>query len=298
MRDAVFREFGTTSVLYGKPAFMFASPRPPLGARQQADESGTADGGAGAAGTEAGGGGRGGAFASSAALPDDNLLGLEDGADSFADSAPDEASAPPDDLSVGLGDLGGGGGGGGMLDAGGNGGYGDVLDAFSPERVLSAQPPPAAAQPGSGFVDFGGAALPPLLPPAPPTPPPSGGLQLEPSPVLDPDTFQNAWSVLETAFVQQAVLPAGCSAVAADPGAFIAQMAARRLFTIASGGGHPTLKFYLFAGAAGGSGTFLVELVMDIPSGSVAVTIKTDAPHLGDAFAAAFGDAMVHACRI
>ena len=81
--------------------------------------------------------------------------------------------------------------------------------------------------------------------------------------------------------------------MAADPAAFSAAVAALRVYTMASGGQHPTFKFYMYAGAQGGQGTFLVEVIVDIPADVAAVTVKTDALHLGDAFSLFFADALM-----
>lgn len=72
--------------------------------------------------------------------------------------------------------------------------------------------------------------------------------------------------------------------VAADPAQFVERFAAQGVLTIASGGQGTTQKFYMYAGAQGGQGTFLVELIIDVPSDQAQAVVKTDALHHGEAF--------------
>lgn len=72
--------------------------------------------------------------------------------------------------------------------------------------------------------------------------------------------------------------------IAADPAHFVERLASQSVLTIASGGQGTTQKFYVYAGAEGGQGTFLVELNVDVPSDSAQAVVKTDALHHGEAF--------------
>lgn len=113
----------------------------------------------------------------------------------------------------------------------------------------------------------------------------SAGIALDPAPPMDPDTFQNAWAVLDVVMDEVVRMRIGGGAkVARDPAAFVSRMGEQRVLTIASGGQGTTQKFYMYAGAEGGQGTFLVEMVVDVPGDTAHTVVKTDALHHGDAF--------------
>jgi len=170
-------------------------------------------------------------------------------------SAPAEGAAAPAPAS-----------GGGGATAGGAVEPEDILDFDKPPEEESA-PAPAAAGP-LGAVAASAPASAPAPAPAPSGPP---RLELTPNATLDAKLFQMAWTKLpgkEFSFI----LATPATAKAID------QLVGKaRIYTMASGAVGHTMKFYLFAIDIQ-TKVFLFEVLGDLTSGALKVTIKTDAP--------------------
>lgn len=319
VRDAIWTEFNSLSVVYGKPSAEFVSADHlivPLDAP----------------------GARAAALAASAASDDTSLLG-----------GGDAASAPTDASAVGGAGAGAGAGaspavaGAGFSPAYGGAGYGSPAVAAAPAPVVApaAVPAPAPAPAvdllsddllgigiGSGpSTSSGGSSAAASLaglygtpaPAAAPVAAPSAGLGLAglyggapavaaPAPVaavaappgfragvaLDAPTYQARWGALP---------PAGSHTLRGSRVPSTAELEgvlrAGHVSTIASGDVGPQLKLYLYAGmAAGGDAMFaaasapvslhLWELLFDKATGVYSITQKSEAPAAAGAAFAAF----------
>ena len=98
---------------------------------------------------------------------------------------------------------------------------------------------------------------------------------------MDAATFQQLWGVYPHARVRgradDAHAGGGCGERAADAAAAVGAPRARGFAAMASGGAPPALKFFFYAAARDGRGTFLVEATVNPAARSGAVTMKTDA---------------------
>lgn len=131
------------------------------------------------------------------------------------------------------------------------------------------------------------------IPAAPPPP-----LVLRPAPSLDAATFQARWAALPPApgcvsGPRVLTLGANAPAVLTAPPPLMSHLATRGFATIASGGAPSTgFKYYFYAQAADGAGTFLVEAVVNPVARAANVVLKTDA---GDQRGAAAEDILAEA---
>ena len=170
-----------------------------------------------------------------------------------------------DDL-LGMPAGGGGGGGGGGSGPGSSHNLLDLLDVPMDSASIPAAPPP------------------PLV--------------LRPAPSLDAATFQARWAALPPApgcvsGPRVLTLGANAPAVLTAPPPLMSHLATRGFATMASGGAPSTgLKYYFYAQAADGAGTFLVEAVVNPVARAANVVLKTDA---GDQRGAAAEDILAEA---
>ena len=238
--ERIFEEFNTLSVLYRKPSDLFVS---------DAGKGGAAGSGRSAASASPAENDFAGAAAGGGALPGDSLIDLseDDGAAAGADSGPTATSsgAAIDDLLGGDG-MGRGGGGGGGSGA-------NLLDRL--DVPMSAAAPSASAPPR---------------------------LELATHPVMDAATFQQLWGVYPptpgcAGGPMTLTLGLGAANALPTPQPLSAHLAARGFAAMASGGAPPALKFFFYAAARDGRGTFLVEATVNPAARSGAVTMKTDA---------------------
>lgn len=125
------------------------------------------------------------------------------------------------------------------------------------------------------------------------TPAPSS-LKLKAKPSLDPQAFQRKWGQLAVASTVDHTL-ANVAALS-TPQPLIRHMQANLVEVMASGGKAPTFKFFFYAQAADSpptSGFFLVELIVNTSTASSQVKIKADdaslAPHFQELFLATLG---------
>ncbi|MQL75158.1 hypothetical protein Taro_007510 [Colocasia esculenta] len=123
-----------------------------------------------------------------------------------------------------------------------------------------------------------------------PAPPP---LKLHPKAVLDPGTFQRKWGQLGISLSQEfSMEPRGVAALT-TPQALLRHMQGQSVQCIASGGQPPNFKFFFFAQKADEpSSFFLVECLINSSSAKVQVKIKADDGGASDAFWTLFKSAL------
>ncbi|KAJ8497888.1 hypothetical protein OPV22_008440 [Ensete ventricosum] len=121
--------------------------------------------------------------------------------------------------------------------------------------------------------------------------PPS--LKLNPKAVLDPGTFQRKWGQLAVSISQDcSISPQGVAALT-TPQALIRHMQASSIQCIASGGQSPNFKFFFFAQKLDGPPSFfLMECIINTSSAKAQVKIKADDATASEAFFALFQSAL------
>ncbi|KAL3745311.1 hypothetical protein ACJRO7_014429 [Eucalyptus globulus] len=126
--------------------------------------------------------------------------------------------------------------------------------------------------------------------PAPAPSPPS--LSLNPKAVLDPGTFQQKWRQLPISLTQEfSVSPQGIAALI-TPQALLRHMQGHSIQCIASGGQSPNFKFFFFAQKAEESSNFLVECIVNTSSAKAQVKIKADDQSMSQTFSTLFQSAL------
>lgn len=160
-----------------------------------------------------------------------------------------------------------------------------------PELPIS-NPAAAGLSPQSSLAidDLLGLGLPAA--PAPtlaPLPPP---LKLSAGAVLDPGTFQQKWRQLPICLSEElSVSPQGAAALT-TPQALLRHLQGHSIHCIASGGQSPNLKFFFFAQKAEESSIFLVECKINTSSAKTQITIKADDQSMSQAFSTLFQSAL------
>ncbi|XP_012077453.2 beta-adaptin-like protein A [Jatropha curcas] len=128
---------------------------------------------------------------------------------------------------------------------------------------------------------------PPAAPaPAPaPAPPP---LKLNSRAVLEPATFQQKWRQLPISVSQEhSINPQGAAALT-TPQALLHHMQANFIQCIASGGQSPNFKFFFFAQKAEDSSMYLVECKINTSSAKAQINIKADDQNTSQEFSTLF----------
>ncbi|XP_042987896.1 beta-adaptin-like protein A isoform X1 [Carya illinoinensis] len=145
-----------------------------------------------------------------------------------------------------------------------------------------------ASQSSLAIDDLLGLGLP--VAPAPAPSPPL--LKLNSKAVLDPGTFQQKWRQLPISLSQEySVSPRGVAALTA-PQALLRHMQGHSIHCIASGGQSPNYKFFFFAQKAEESSTFLVECIINTSSAKAQIKIKADDQSASEAFSTLFQSAL------
>ncbi|XP_020599817.1 beta-adaptin-like protein A [Phalaenopsis equestris] len=123
-------------------------------------------------------------------------------------------------------------------------------------------------------------------------PPPT--LKLNPKAVLDPGSFQRKWGQLATSLLQEfSINPEGVVALTI-PHTLHKHMQGHSIQCIASGGQPPNLKFFFFAQKDGeNSPFFLVECLINTSSTKAQINIKAEDPSLSEPFSALFQSALL-----
>uniref|UniRef100_A0A7N0V7B6 Beta-adaptin-like protein n=1 Tax=Kalanchoe fedtschenkoi TaxID=63787 RepID=A0A7N0V7B6_KALFE len=123
-------------------------------------------------------------------------------------------------------------------------------------------------------------------------PPPPSPLKLNAKAVLDPGTFQQKWRQLPIALSQEyTVSPQGTAALTA-PQALLRHMQGHSVHCIASGGQSPNFKFFFFAQKEEEPSNFLVECIINTSTSKAQVKIRADDQSKSQAFADLFQSAL------
>ncbi|KAJ7958599.1 Beta-adaptin-like protein [Quillaja saponaria] len=122
-----------------------------------------------------------------------------------------------------------------------------------------------------------------------PTPPP---LNLNQKAILDPGTFQQKWRQLPISLSQEcSINPEGVASLTA-PNALLRHMQSHSIHCIAQGGQPPNFKLFFFAQKAEESSTFLVECIINTSSAKTQIKIKADDQSASQAFSTLFQTAL------
>jgi len=125
---------------------------------------------------------------------------------------------------------------------------------------------------------------------APAPPPPA--LTLNSKPVLDPGTFQRKWGQLALALSQECSLSPQGAAALMNPQSLIRHMQSNYIQCIASGGQPPNYKFFFYAQKDGATAFFLVECIVNTASAKAQLKIKADDGAAVEAFSTLFQSAL------
>jgi len=125
-----------------------------------------------------------------------------------------------------------------------------------------------------------------------PTPPPPPALTLNSKPVLDPGTFQRKWGQLALALTQECSLSPQGAASLMNPQSLIRHMQSNYIQCIASGGQPPNYKFFFYAQKDGATAFFLVECIVNTASAKAQLKIKGDDGTAAEAFSTLFQSAL------
>ncbi|PKA54455.1 Beta-adaptin-like protein A [Apostasia shenzhenica] len=261
IKDRIFDEFNSLSVLYQKPAYMFTD-KEHRGPFEFAEELGSLSLGASTEETVM-------PVQSYEANDNDLLLSTSEKEDSGGPINNDSAySAPNYDAPTPLVSL---------VDTKVQS-EADLLDLVLPTTTPS--------KVSSAFDDLLGLGAPSL---------PAPTLKLNPKAVLDPSGFQRKWGQLTTSLSKEfSVNPQGVAALVV-PQSLLRHMQGHSIQCIASGGQPPNLKFFFFAQTDGESSPhpfFLVECLINTSSAKAQIKIKAEDPSLSEPFSALFQSAL------
>nr|XP_010924747.1 beta-adaptin-like protein A [Elaeis guineensis] len=258
IKDRIFDEFNTLSVVYQKPSYMFTD-KEHRGPFEFSEELGNLSLGAESADN---------AMPAQRYEENDLLLSTsekeESGGPTNNGSAVSAYSAPSDHYGSSI----------------------SVNSQTQPETAISVPGLSAYTSPATLAIDdLLGLGVPSA--PAPPT------LKLNPKAVLDPGTFQRKWGQLAISLSQECSMsPQGLAALTA-PQALIRHMQGHSIQCIASGGQSPNFKFFFFAQRLDGSSAFfLVECIINSSSGKAQIKVKADDGSASEAFFTMFQSAL------
>ncbi|XP_006644391.1 beta-adaptin-like protein A [Oryza brachyantha] len=128
--------------------------------------------------------------------------------------------------------------------------------------------------------------------PESPAPPPAPALTLNSKPVLDPGTFQKKWGQLALSLSQECTLSPQGAASLMNPQLLIRHMQSNYIQCIASGGQPPNYKFFFYAQKDGATAFFLVECIVNTASAKAQIKIKADDGTAAEAFSTLFQSAL------
>ncbi|XP_058785110.1 beta-adaptin-like protein A [Vicia villosa] len=124
------------------------------------------------------------------------------------------------------------------------------------------------------------------------TTPPPPPLTLNPKAVLDPGTFQQKWRQLPISLSEEYSLsPLGIASLT-TPHALLRHMQSHSIQCIASGGQAPNFKFFFFAQKAEEASIYLVECIINTSSAKSQIKIKADDQSSSQAFWTLFQSAL------
>ncbi|EEE55019.1 hypothetical protein OsJ_02672 [Oryza sativa Japonica Group] len=123
-------------------------------------------------------------------------------------------------------------------------------------------------------------------------PPPAPALTLNSKPVLDPGTFQKKWGQLALSLSQECSLSPQGAASLMNPQSLIRHMQNNYIQCIASGGQPPNYKFFFYAQKDGATAFFLVECIVNTASAKAQIKVKADDGTAAEAFSTLFQSAL------
>ncbi|XP_038699067.1 beta-adaptin-like protein A isoform X1 [Tripterygium wilfordii] len=138
--------------------------------------------------------------------------------------------------------------------------------------------------------DLLGLGVPETPAPAPAPSPPV--LKLNPKATLDPGTFQQKWRQMPIALSQECSLSPQGAAKLTTPQVLLRHMQGNSIHCIASGGQSPNFKFFFFAQKAQEPSNFLVECKINTSSGQAQMNIKADDLSTSQVFSALIQSAL------
>ncbi|KAK8656633.1 hypothetical protein V6N13_098578 [Hibiscus sabdariffa] len=170
--------------------------------------------------------------------------------------------------------------------------YGSSTSVFASQtQIESAISNPTTAghsqQASFGIDDLLGLGMPAV--PNVPSPP---QLKLNTKAALDPSTFQQKWRQLPIALSQELLLSPQAVAALTAPQALLRHMQSHSIHCIASGGQSPNFKFFFFAQKYEESSNYLVECIINTSSGKAQVKIKAEDQSTSQAFSTLFESAL------
>ncbi|RWR77412.1 beta-adaptin-like protein A isoform X1 [Cinnamomum micranthum f. kanehirae] len=161
-----------------------------------------------------------------------------------------------------------------------------AMPGHSESAVSIINLPTHAPESSSGIDDLLGLGLPATIPSPPP-------LKLNAKPVLDPGTFQRKWGQLPISLSQEESLSPHGTAALTTPQVLLRHMQSHSIQCIASGGQAPNFKFFFFAQKADDTAAFfLVECLINTSSAKAQIKIKADDGSASAAFSALFRSAL------
>ncbi|CAI9093465.1 OLC1v1028968C1 [Oldenlandia corymbosa var. corymbosa] len=156
--------------------------------------------------------------------------------------------------------------------------------------LVSIDNPPPANVPSASFAidDIFGLGLTSQPTPAPPPP----TLELNTKALLNPNTFQQKWRQLPISLSQEMpVSPQGVAALT-TPQTLLRYLQGQSIHCIASGGQAPNFKFFFYAQKANESSNYLVECIINSSSCKAQFKIKAEDPSTAEAFSTLFQSAL------
>uniref|UniRef100_A0A803P7A8 Beta-adaptin-like protein n=1 Tax=Cannabis sativa TaxID=3483 RepID=A0A803P7A8_CANSA len=260
IKDRIFDEFNSLSVVYQKPSYMFTD-REHRGLFEVSDELGNLS--IGTELTDTGVPGH-----SVVANDKDLLLSTSEKEETRAPNNNDTFSAPAYDSS--------------LISIAASQGQSDLM---SSSITVSGN-----ATSSFAIDDLLGLSITAASEPAPTPPPPS--LKLNPKASLDPSTFQQKWRQLPISISQEYSLSSEGVRALTTPQTLPRHMQNSSIHCIASGGQSPNLKFFFYAQKAEESSTFLVECLINTSSSKAQIKIKADDQTASQQFSSLFQTAL------
>ncbi|XP_043723836.1 beta-adaptin-like protein A [Telopea speciosissima] len=131
---------------------------------------------------------------------------------------------------------------------------------------------------------------PPAAPAPAPSPPP---LKLNARTVLDPSTFQRKWAQLSVSLSQECSISPQGTAALTTPQVLLRHMQSHSIHCIASGGQAPNFKFFFYAQKAEELAAFyLVECLINTSSSKALIKVKAEDQSTSQAFSVLFQSAL------
>ncbi|XP_050208692.1 beta-adaptin-like protein A [Mercurialis annua] len=265
IKDRIFDEFNSLSVVYQKPSYMFTD-KEHRGAFEFSDELGNLSIGAASANEAV-------PAAKIEANDKDLLLGTSEKEESRGGGNNGSAYSAP------------------LFDVPSVSAAAPQTEAQSESLIPNLAVPGHSPQASFAIDDIFGLGLPAAPAPSPAAAPPP--LKLNSRAALDPSTFQQKWRQLPSSVSQEYSLSPQGAAALTTPQPLLRHMQAHSVQCIASGGQSPNFKFFFFAQKAEESSSmYLVECKINTSSAKAQINIKADDQSTSQEFASLFQSAL------